>query len=210
MNIPDLTSLRSKIDRVNGIKDSLTSRKSELEGEIVKLESEVTIRRLVVELFKQMADSEISESIKSVETLLTDGLNTVFQDQELEVKAEVRHVHGKVSVELATIRRYPDGKEIRAKSVEGFGGSVTTVQSILNRIIVIMRHGLRPILVLDETLMAIESKYITNMGKLIRQLCERMGMDALVITHNPDLIEHAHTHWKLKKNKNHSTFEKLL
>lgn len=209
MKIPDLSSLKSEIDKFHGIKESLEMRRVNLEKEINHLESEVSVLILVVELFKQMADMEIRDSIDAVETMLTEGLNTVFQDQDLKVQADVRHVRGKVSVELSTIRKYADGSEVRSKSLEGFGGSVTTVQSILTRIIVIMKHGLRPLLVLDESLMAIESKYISNMGKLIRSLCDRLEMDALVITHNSDLIEYAHTHWQLKKMSDHSTFERV-
>jgi DNA repair ATPase RecN len=207
IKIPEISGLKSEIDKFHGIKEALETRQYDLTKEIEHLDDEVSILRLVVELFKQVADMEIRDSIDAVENMLTEGLNTVFQDQDLKVKADVRHVRGKVSVELSTIRTYPDGTEVRSKSIEGFGGSVTTVQSILTRVIVIMKHGLRPLLVLDESLMAIESKYISNMGKLIRSLCERLEMDALVITHNSDLIEFAHTHWHLKKMSDHSTFE---
>lgn len=208
IKIPDLNKLKSSIDKIEGVKESLEKRKEALILEIDDLNKEEETLVLVVELLRQMADAEISKAVDSVESLLTEGLGTVFEDQNLEIKAEVRLIRGKVSVELNTIREYPDGTKICAKSVEGFGGSVTTIQSILLRIIVLLKHGLRPLLVLDESLMALESKYIPNVGKLLGSLCDRLGLDLLVITHNPELVDYAHNHWELVKENGSSTFRK--
>jgi len=207
--IPDIGDLKSTLDKALGIEAALKTQESKLDADISFLEKEEEILNLVVELFRQMADAEITEATQAVESLLSEGLYTVFEDQDITVETEVRLVRGKVSVDLHTIRKYPDGREIKNSSLEGFGGSITTIQSILLRIIVMLKQGLRPLLILDESLMALENRYIETTGKLLRSLCERLDLDALVITHNPELVEYAHTHWDLKKGKNSSTFKRV-
>jgi len=207
--IPSLTTLRSALDKAIGVRESLEKRKAELDKEVKALENEDEILNLVVELFRRMADAEISEAVQAVESLQTDGVQTVFYDQNLSVKAKVHQKRGKVCVDLLTVREYADGKIIEGKSIDGFGGSLTTVQSVLMRIIVMVKHGLRPFLVLDESLMAIEDRYVPQLGQLLRSLCERLDIDMLLITHNPALAETAHGHWKLRNPKGPVRFEKV-
>lgn len=208
LQIPSLTELRSNLDKALGVREILAQQKIALDKEVVFLEGEEEILTLVVELFRRMADSEISEAVGAVETLQTEGMQTVFTDQKISVEALVEHRRGKVCVDLLTVRE-EGGMVVRGKSINSSGGSITTIQSVLMRVIVILKHGLRPFLVLDESLMAVEPRYIPQMGALLQSLCERLGMDILLITHNAALADTAHHHWKLRNPKGPVWFEKV-
>jgi hypothetical protein len=184
--------------QVKGAASLLESQKQSLTKEIAELEEEESILNLVLSLFQKLLDHEILESSKVVESLQTEGLSTVFPDQDLEVKANVQLKRGKVSLDLMTLRKYSDGMVIEGSSRDSFGGSVVAVQSIIMRILVLLRHKMRPLLFLDEPLPAVDQNYSTNVGEFLKSLCDKMGLDILIVTHNVALSESATTCYKVK------------
>jgi ABC-type thiamine transport system ATPase subunit len=66
------------------------------------------------------------------------------------------------------------------------------MQSILMRITVIFRRDLRPLLLLDETLVAVANKYVDRAAKFLSTLCKRLDLDVLLITHDEALVSAAH------------------
>jgi hypothetical protein len=195
------TALRSKLDRVIGLRDGVVSRLESSKEEAQRLEAEETVLALIQTLFQTLVDQEVSIGVQAVEKLQTEGLQAVFGDQDLRVKSTVDIQRGKVSVELLTVQHNPDGLDVEGESGDSFGGAVATVQSVLLRVIIMLRRGLRPLLLLDETLPAFDANYVTNMGSFLAALCRRLGMDILLVTHNPALAEAAdHSYRLVRKN----------
>lgn len=200
-DFPEITPLQSSVDKVTGYRDALSSRLGALVIELKNLRREEVSVGKVLKLFQAMIDRELSEDVRFVEQLLTDGLQSVFDDQELEVQGEVSVSRGKVSLSLLTVQQQPDGTETRAVSTSAFGGSVTTVESILLRLLLMLNRGLRPMLLLDESLAAFDAEYATNAGKFLRSLCKRLGVDMLVITHDSALFDQAQTRYEIRRGK---------
>lgn len=206
--VPSVTALRSKADQIRGQRDAALKALATTQKEIHRLRNEEDMLLAVSELFRQLIDRAVTEGVRAVEALQTEGLKAVFDDQELSVKAEVEVLRDKVSVNLLTVQKTPDG-EIEGLSVDAFGGSVLTVQSVLLRIIVMMRRGLRPFLCLDETLPAFDSNYISNMASFLSELCRRLDMDILMVTHNPALFDAADRSYRIVKKNGESWFERV-
>lgn len=200
-------SLRRRLDRVVGRRDEVASRIKETNSSIRSLENEEQLCLLVAELFRQMIDAEVTAGVQAVESLLTEGLSAVFADQQITVRSEVGTSRGKVSVDLITSQKQPDGTISEGSTIDAFGGAVTTVQSVLLRLIVVMRRGLRPVLLLDESLPAFDANYVDNMGKFLRLLCERMGVDILLVTHNPALVEASHRAYRIRRTPKGAKFD---
>ena len=177
--------------------------------EIKRLENEAALLDLVLGLFRQLIDQEVVQGVQAVEKLQTEGLQAVFEDQDLHVKSQVEIQRGKVSVDLLTVQKYPNGMEIEGISGDSFGGAVATVQSILLRLIILLRRGLRPLLLLDESLPAFDSNYVVNMGRFLSTLCRRLKVDILLVTHNPALVEAADKAYKIVRKDGAARFEKL-
>lgn len=207
--VPDVSALKAKAARAQGYRDAVQSRLDSIEGEITELETEEELLDVVSALLRTLIDREVNEGIEAVEKLQTEGLQTVFEDMDLKVKSVVDVQRGKVSVDLFTVQTQPDGTVTEAVSTDAYGGSVTTVQSILLRIIVILRRGMRPLLLLDESLGAVAESYVPAVGGFLRKLCERLDMDILAITHNPVLVEQAHKAYRIRKVGNVATFTEL-
>jgi len=206
MELPSVTILRSQVDRVLGRRDGVQIKLGKVEDEIRVLEQEQLLLDLVAALLRRLVDQEVTIGIQAVEKLQTEGLQTVFEDQDLRIRAEVGEKQGKVSVDLLTVQR-TGGLEVEGVSNDVFGGAISTVESILLRIIIMFRRGLRPVLFLDEALPAFDSNYISNMGQFLSVLCSRLGMDILAVTHDPMLVEAADRGYRIVKHGNVARFE---
>lgn len=202
-------ALRSRLDRAQGLRDDLARRLSTLEGEVSTLEGEEELASMAAALIRTLIDNELTVSVHAVEELLTEGLHAVFTDQDLSVRAEMNVERGKVSVELLTVQKHPDGTVTEGLSREAYGGAVTTVQSVLLRIIVTLKRGLRPVLFLDETLPAFDANYVHNMGSFLRVLCDRLGVDILLVSHNPAMVEAADHAYRIVKADGVATFRRM-
>ena len=208
-SVPATGALRSKVDRALALRDAAQERLEGTKSEIKRLENQEARFGLVAELFRKLIDMEVTTGVKAVEDLQSRGLQSVFTDQDLQVEAEVSVQRGKVSVDLATIHKRDDGLVVRGQSIDGFGGSVTTVQSVLLRVIVIIRRGLRPLLLLDEALPAFDSNYIVNVGKFLQALCKRVGLDILMVTQNIPLADSVGNGYRIVGRPNGAVFERL-
>jgi hypothetical protein len=170
-------------------------------------ESEVLAK--VADLFRNLLDQEIVGNAKTAETLLTEGLGVIFDDQTISVRADVEVQRGKVSVQFNTIQKKSDGVEVVGSVTDSYGGAVATVQSVLLRIVVLTRRGLRPLLLLDESLAAINEQYIPRVARFLSLLSDRLGLDILAVTHNPTLVEEADTAYRIQAQKGAAVFKPL-
>lgn len=207
--IPDLSELRSRADRLAGRRDAALARLEKTRQDIHRLSNEAEALALVSELFRQMIDKEVTLGVQAIERLLSEALRAVFDDQDLRVRADIEIQRGKVSVDLVTIQTRTDGTVIEGLSRDGFGGAVTTVQSILLRIIVLLKRGLQPVLLLDETLPALDGNYVSNMGRFLRVLCERVGIDILLVTFNSALVSSADKAYQITTTDGSARFKEI-
>lgn len=208
MTLP-IATLRSKADRAEALRDAAQQRLQETRGEIKRLESRESLLELVATLFRRLLDQEVTTGVQAVEKLLSSGLQAVFSDQDLKVRAEVRVLRGKVHVDLITVQERSGKPSVEGLSADAFGGSVTTVQSVLLRITVILRRKLRLLLLLDEALPAFDPNYIVNVGKFLSLLCQKLQLDALMITHNPALVESVENAYRIVRRNGAAEFERL-
>jgi len=207
--LPDLSRLQSQASEAKGLRDGLRRALQLLQGKIRALEDEEELLEMTSSLLRTLIDKEVEAGVKAVEDLQTEGLQAVFDDQDLSVKASIDIQRGKVSVDLLTVQKLPDGTTIEGLPTDAFGGSVLTVQSILLRIIVMMRRDLRRFILLDEALPAFDSNYISNMGSFLSELCKRLDIDILMVTHNPALFEAADRSYRIVKKGGEATFQRV-
>lgn len=181
----------------------------EVHAEVQTLEDEEEILDLVGGLFRTLIDTEVTENVRAVERLLTEGLQSVFADMDISVTTNVETQRGKVAVELVTVQKQPNGMTTEGSAVDAYGGSVATLQSVLLRVIVVLRRGMRPLLLLDESLGAVAEHYVPKVGRFLSILCDRLGMDVLAVTHNPTLVEAGDKAYRIHKARGIATFKEI-
>ena len=142
-----------------------------------------------------------------MQCLLTEGLQAVFPDQNLSVVPKVELQRGKVAVDLTTTQVH-GGTTIEGGCNDAFGGAVTTIQSVLLRIFVLLKRGLRPVLLMDETLPAFDGNYVHNIGAFLSLVSKRLGVDILLVTHNPALVEAGDRVYRISRKDGAASFER--
>ena len=207
MSIPSIEGLRDKVSRAVGHREAVEADLRSTRTRIKVLEREETLLDLTATYIRKLIDEEVTLGVKAVERLLSEGLQAVFTDQDLRVKADVDVQRGKVAVNLVTCQKSPDGTDVEGVGNDAFGGAVTTVQSVLLRVIIVLRRGLRAVFFLDEALPAFDGNYVANMAEFLRTLCARLGMDILLVSHNPALVEAADKAYRIKKTNGSARFE---
>ena len=204
-----LKSLREGVSFAIGRRDEVRRSLGEARRISLAMANEIELVDHVSAFLRSLIDTEITSGVKAMETLQTEGVRAVFTDQDIEVRADIEMSRGKVNVSLVTTQKNETGEVIEGSSLDGFGGAVATVQSVLLRLALIFRRGLRPVLFLDETLPAFDGRYVHNMASFLKTLCKRLGVDILLVTHNQDLVDAADRAYKIRRDHGHSSFHRI-
>jgi len=106
-----------------------------------------------------------------------------------------------------TTRQVKNGVVLEGDSIDSFGGSVLTIQSILLRVFIILKRNLRPVLFLDESLPALDPAYVSNMAAFLNTLADRLGLDILVITHSPALFDASKHAYRISRVGDHASLD---
>lgn len=205
----NLCDLKDRVTYLTSRRDHLKNTFDSLSDQINTLKAERETLELSEAAFRVLIDLEVQDCVVHTQDLLTEGLKAVFHDQNLRVEAEVRPLRGKVAVELYTIHTRSDGTEIRGLSQDAFGGAVQTVQSVLLRVLVMVRRDLRRFMLLDESLPAFDSSYVHNMGQFLSLICGRLSLDLLLVTHNPSLVQASDKAYKIVRTPEGATLETI-
>jgi DNA repair exonuclease SbcCD ATPase subunit len=171
--------------------EHLLDEKSALEDEISDLREDILVLKKVEELFKFLLDEYVHQYAESFSKVVTNGLQTIFHDQDLEFDVNVTQKRKKVYVEFETVEG-----ERKGPALEAFGGGVASVESLLLRVLVILKTGLSRHLVLDESLASLSEEYIENMSSFLKKMCDHLDMDILLVTHNRSFVDHADTSYR--------------
>lgn len=172
-----------------------------LASEVEALESEVSVLTYTGTALQQLLNSVSVESMETVEQLVTYGLRVIFEDQQLGFRMETENKRGLQWMEP----RLTQG-EVEAAILDAFGGGPATVVGFLLRMLVCRRLGLAPVVLLDEPFAMVSESYVANVGKLLRELSEKLGFTILMVTHQPGFIEHANKAYEAVETSQGTSF----
>lgn len=185
-----LKAVVAKTNRLQARRDQVASDLRETESEIADLSLRIEKLTKVGELFRSLMDLMVNRQVRSIEGVVSQGLKTIFHDQDLSFDAEVGTKYNKIAVDFF-IRREDGGRVIRGEPLESFGGGPTSVASLALRVLAIFRLKLWPMLLLDESLAAVAEVYVDATGQFLAGLAQRMKMDILLVTHTQSFLDHA-------------------
>jgi predicted ATPase len=186
-------SVVKKMDRVEARLDLMERQLVSYKDEIEVSKKEALVLEHVEELFKFLLDKYVHQYAESFSKIVTEGLQSIFHDQDLSFEVKVQQKHGKVWVEFETVH---DG--IRGQALEAFGGGIASVQSLLLRLLVLLKKGLARYLILDESLAALSEEYVENTGRFIQKMCQELDVNVLLITHNKSFLDHSDLAYEAK------------
>jgi hypothetical protein len=194
----------SVVKRVQYLEGAFASKKehqAKTSAIIEGLKKDADILDKTEKVLKFLTDKLVKNDLDKMDGLITYGLKTVYSDRNFQFKSELQERGKKMWIDLQTIN---DGNltDSSAKS------SVHVIESFLLRLLCIVKMKRARLLLLDETFAAVDSEYVENLYKLVLELCKKLGMDVLLVTHYQgctELVDHSY-----KIVRNHDTTEVVL
>ena len=202
-------TLKERFLKVKTLQETEQKKVNNLDLEIAILESDLDVKQQAQGVLDLLAEKEVEEGVKTYIALLDEGLKAIFPEQDISQVAEITKIRGKVSVRLKTVVKGKDGIEVEGEGLDTFGCAVSTVQSLLLRVSLLLKRGLRPVLVLDETFPAVDENRVELLVDFLKALCSRLDMDILCVSHNTSLADSADRSYKVKATKNGAVFTEM-
>lgn len=186
-------NLRDQLASVKAIRDRVAEDLAKKEAEIEALSARQEVLSKVSELYRVLMDRMVLGQIKVIERVVTEGLRTIFYDQDLSFKAEVSSKYNRISVDFFICQGDPDAGGIKGSPLDSFGGGPASIVSLTLRILTLLRLKRRKLLLLDETLAAVSDDYIETTGQFLNKLSETTELPILLVTHKPAFLDHSTT-----------------
>lgn len=189
---PWMAELKTKIAKDEGRRDQI-AKKLDLEkfrqqhnhGEAVKARAAVEVVNAATELRRQ-------ELRDRVEELVTKGLRAVFERTDLRFSFKLSTRSDRFGVEPVLISGFGD-EELEVEIADGHGGGVADIVAFLLRVVVLClaRPKLSRVMILDETFKHVSPEYLRGVAVLLKELSESAGMQFVLVTHKPELLDAA-------------------
>ena len=199
----DLSRSNDVLDRLRyleGVYNSKTEQKNDISRKVLDLEEESSVLQKTEKVLKHLVDKLAKKDLRKMDQLVTYGLNSVFPGRDIKFETELVERGNKIKLNLKTLH---NGVEVDPDNKS----SVTVVESFLLRILCIAKLKKAPLLLMDETFGAVGSEYIENISKLISELSNKLGIDILLVTHNPAFQAHSGKSFKLVSDESEVKIE---
>lgn len=184
--------IQSRIDRLDGFYQALKNQEQDLLQEITDLKKSIALLTKASAVIKLLLDVMVKDEINKMAGLVTYGLKAIFEDQDLSFKPVISKKNERIYIELKTSNKGVEGE------FGSYGGSVAVIESFLLRVICMLRMNLARLILLDETFAPIGEEYIQNTSKLVGELAKKLGLDVLLVTHQPEFKNYANRVYRLK------------
>jgi len=187
----DLELYESVINRtqfLDGMHESKKTLQASSSVKVAALKKERDILEKTEKVLKHLTDKLVKNDLSKMDSLITYGLKTVYPNRNFEFKSELQERGKKMWVDLQTIN---DGNVTSPQSKS----SVHVIESFLLRLLCIIKMKRARFLLLDETFAAVDNDRVENLYQLIIELCRKLNMTILLVTHFQgctELVDHSY------------------
>lgn len=192
----DFHSLQELVDTKIVHRNLLSSEAEKISERIEQLEHHVdllTKARFVLAEVTRLTQAQLKGYIESLVTL---AIQSVY-DEDLRFVVEFDYKRNKAEVSF-WVKEGEDGEMFIPK--DEMGGGLVDVISFALRVVLwsLQRPESRPVLILDEPFPA--AGVLTNRcGEMVKEISDKLELQIVLVTHNPDLIEIADRVWRVEK-----------
>jgi len=191
-----------RLSMLEGMRESKRRQQESLQAEVSSLEDRLNVLTMTEKVFKHLIDRLAKDDLERMDKLVTYGLSVVFPGRDIKFVSRLEEYGKRMRVALRTVE---GGNEVSPES----RSSVQVIESFILRLLCMRKMKRAPLMMLDETFAAVDNVNIDNVGKLIRQLSEKTGMDILVVTHLPQFAEWGHNMYRIFKKGTTASLERI-
>lgn len=191
---PRVRALTQSAARLRAVRDQVVRDLDLRSQEVDDLTARLDVLAKVGELFRALMDKLVLSHVKSIESVVTEGLHTIFFDQTLTFEAEIAQRYNRIAIDFFIRQQGADERiAIRGAPLDSFGGGPSSIASLVLRMLAMLRLKKWPVLFLDETLSPISDEYIESTGDFLRKLSTATGIPILLVTQKRGFVHHATT-----------------
>ena len=186
--------------------NALLSRQIEAMGEkILKLVDSLKLGQEALAFCTDLADSRRGAMKGKIEAVITEAVRLIYgETYKVELSYSVKNNRSNLIIEM--VRDTPAG-EVR-REIGGFGGGMADTISVPLRLMVLMgSKQTDKVCLLDECWKHMDLDRVELVGKFLRLLVDRLGMQILIYSHHDKIREFADRTYELTENNGISEVE---
>lgn len=189
-----LTEAERSLERERGVVQALASRGEKATQLAAEAAQKAQWCEEAAKLLNKFSDERQAEVIKVIQDISSLGLSQVFDEPiQLVISPTVRARRVEMDVKIKT-------GSLETPVLEARGGGLAAVAGFLLRVCVLLLDpDARRLLVLDEVFAHLSEDYVPRMAEFLRELCEKTGLQIILVTHQPEFAEAAHKVYRIEK-----------
>ena len=194
----DVIKIKQMFLQSKGMKKQIENNLAEEKKQLDELNVRIKLLEQA-QLFLQKVAQDTQSKLKlQIEDIVNLALNTVFPDEYL-FQVEFNIFRGKTDAELVFINQTTGGK-IDPMGCAG-GGVIDIVAFALRISAYVLENGVDNVIILDEPFRFVSKDLVERAGEILRVLSTKLGLQVILVTHIPELIDVADKVFKVKKNQ---------
>lgn len=204
-----VSTIRTRLERVKGERDILqrqlisVKKDQECESKELKFIAEAQ------QILQQTATQTQNRLSFHISEFITSALQSIWGDNAY--KYELRFVEKRNRTEVEMVLKTQDG-EVSLDNLNNIrsGGGVLDIVALALRIALwSLQPNKQPMMILDQPLSNLDMNHLPKAGQLIDELSNKLGMQFVMINHNPALADIADKTFYVEKIDNKSTVKEL-
>lgn len=187
--------LIGKKERYLVLQEQCVALKTKIEG----LSEAIATFRKAAAVFQSLSDEESKKFQTNLKTLVTAGLQTVF-DEGMDFDLDVG-LERNVPVVDFFVSSMVGGQNIKLDILSARGGGVADVVAfLLQFLMVYYLEDQRNIIIADEPWKNLSSEYKLRFAQFVKIICEKSEMQIIMVTHDEEYVDAADWVYKFTKD----------
>lgn len=197
------------VANLEGQESMLLESQRRLATEVTNINDRIDNYKLIEAYLAKYADERQAQVYRQIENTVTEGLRTVF-NEDLRLEVETKMVGSRSETVFNIVSKTPEG-ELSTSIMDSRGGGVAAIVGFLvQAVLVLLTPSLRPILFLDESFRNVSEEYQAPLGEFIQDLCQRTGLQVVLVTHQPTIAEYASNWYSFSQQNGKTKITKVV
>ena len=200
----DVKELRQEVDRRTGQRDQALTQVNRIESRMVKIVEEKESIKEAQQILQVVAQKTQQELEYHISELVSLALLTVFPDP-YKLNLDFVLKNDKSAAILSFSKK--DGEKINPMDASG-GGAVDVAALALRVSLWSLRNPrTRPVIIMDEPARFVSRNLQEKLSNMIKEISERLGIQFIIVTHEPTLAEAADRVFEVSMENRRSSIE---
>jgi DNA repair ATPase RecN len=160
--------------------------------------------RIINGWFRGLIEATTMARLREIEQLVNLALNDIFPDRRIAFRFTTETKRDLSTIILHLEANGADG------TVRTHGGGILAPISLVFRVLTNMFANHLQLIALDESLVHVSSQYQEPTAQFIRNLCEKLGIVVVLVTHQPTFAMYAHQNISIDQTPSGHTYVKNI